>query len=52
MTAVLFPIALIDALVLVPVSLVQLLYIESFRLRSRELPLLELFKESLMRKSV
>ncbi|MBK5293830.1 MAG: HlyC/CorC family transporter [Acidobacteriia bacterium] len=47
MTAVLFLIALVAVLVLVPVCFVQLLYLESLRLRSRDLPSLELFKESL-----
>jgi CBS domain containing-hemolysin-like protein len=46
-TAALVAIALVLAALLCLVTLVQLLYMESLRLRSRDLPLLQLFKEKL-----
>lgn len=47
MTLALVAIALALAMLLCLVTLVQLLYMESLRLRSRDLPLLQLFKEKL-----
>ncbi len=47
MTVALIAVALVMALLLCLVTLVQLLYMESLRLRSRDLPLLQLFKEKL-----
>jgi CBS domain containing-hemolysin-like protein len=46
-TVALIAVALVMALLLCLVTLVQLLYMESLRLRSRDLPLLQLFKEKL-----
>jgi hypothetical protein len=46
-TLALVAIALVLAALLCLVTLVQLLYMESLRLRSRDLPLLHLFKEKL-----
>lgn len=47
MTAVLVLLAILTSALLCLVTLVQLLYMESLRLRARDLPLLELFKETL-----
>ena len=47
MTAVFFVIILAVSLLLILVTLVQMLYMESARLRSRELPALQFFKEKL-----
>ena len=47
MTALLIVLAILTSTLLCLVTLVQLLYMESLRLRARDLPLLELFKETL-----
>lgn len=47
MTTLLFVLALICALLLIPICFVQWLYIEALRLRARELPALTFFKETL-----
>ncbi|MBM3811981.1 MAG: HlyC/CorC family transporter [Acidimicrobiia bacterium] len=47
MSTALFGIGFLLGLLLVPVCFLQLLYLEALRLRSREMPALELFKDSL-----
>lgn len=47
MSAILISVTVLAALLLALVSLVQMLYLESLRLRTRELPALEHFKETL-----
>ncbi|MCS6952567.1 MAG: hemolysin family protein [Bryobacterales bacterium] len=47
MTAALVVLAVVLATVLAPITFVQVLYLESLRLRSRELPALEFFKKTL-----
>ena len=50
MTTALFVLALVAALLLIPICFVQWLYIEALRLRAREQPALTFFKESLEEK--
>lgn len=47
MTGLLIALAVLLAVVLAPVTFVQVLYLESLRLRSRELPALQFFKKTL-----
>ncbi len=47
MTTLLFVLALVFALLLIPICFVQWLYIEALRLRAREQPALTFFKETL-----
>jgi putative hemolysin len=47
MTTALFVVALLAALLLIPICFVQWLYIEALRLRAREQPALTFFKETL-----
>lgn len=49
-TTLLFVLAAVTALLLIPICFLQWLYIESLRLRARELPALTFFKETLEEK--
>ena len=51
MTAVILIIAVILALLLLLVTLVQMLYIDTVRLRAKELPFLELFRSGIDERS-